>query len=200
MPPADAGRVRGEVRALLLLQRLPGLADVGVRRLVEAFGSGRAAMMVSDGEMAATLGGGSARPAGIASARARGSVADQAAVTEALERADALGAQVVPMGSPDYPRSLLDLGDPPPVLFLRGRVELLEPASVALVGSRRATGYGRPTAARLARAPRPKWGCCRERVGTGRGRRGPPRCLGGRWRHRRRARSRSRRGTSSFPS
>ena len=152
MPPADAGRVRGEVRALLLLQRLPGLADVGVRRLVEAFGSGRAAMMVSDGEMAATLGGGSARPAGIASARARGSVADQAAVTEALERADALGAQVVPMGSPDYPRSLLDLGDPPPVLFLRGRVELLEPASVALVGSRRATGYGRRTAARLARA------------------------------------------------
>ena len=76
MPPADAGRVRGEVRALLLLQRLPGLADVGVRRLVEAFGSGRAAMMVSDGEMAATLGGGRARPAGIASARARGSVAD----------------------------------------------------------------------------------------------------------------------------
>ena len=152
MPPADAGRVRGEVRALLLLQRLPGLADVGVRRLVEAFGSGRAAMMVSDGEMAATLGGGRAHPAGIASARARGSVADQAAVTEALERADALGAQVVPMGSSGYPRSLLDLGDPPPVLFLRGRVELLEAASVALVGSRRATGYGRRTAARLARA------------------------------------------------
>ena len=56
------------------------------------------------------------------------------------------------MGSSSYPRSLLDLGDPPPVLFLRGRVKLLDPASVALVGSRRATGYGRRTAARLARA------------------------------------------------
>ena len=151
-PRADAGSVRGEAHALLLLQCLPGLADVGVRRLVEAFGSGRAALVASDRDLAATLGGGKARPAGLASARARGSSADRAAVSEALERADALGARVVPMGSSSYPRSLLDLGDPPPVLFLRGRLELLEPASVALVGSRRATGYGRRTAARLARA------------------------------------------------
>lgn len=151
-PPSDAGRVREEARALLLLQRLPGLADVGVRRLVEAFGSGSAALVASDREMATALGGGRPRPAGLASARARGSSADRAAISEALERADELGVQVVPVGSSRYPRSLLDLGDPPPVLFLRGRVELLEPASVALVGSRRATGYGRRTAARLARA------------------------------------------------
>ena len=148
----DAGSVRGEAHALLLLQRLPGLADVGVQRLVEAFGSGRAALVASDRELAATIGGGKAHPAGLACARARGSSADRAAVSEALERADALGALVVPVGSSSYPRSLLDLGDPPPVLFLRGRVELLGPASVALVGSRRANGYGRRTAARLARA------------------------------------------------
>lgn len=36
----DAG-VCEEAHSLLLLQRLPGLAGVGVRRLVEAFGTGR---------------------------------------------------------------------------------------------------------------------------------------------------------------
>lgn len=141
-----------EAHALLLLQRLPGLADVGVRRLVEAFGSGRAALVAPDRELAAALGQGEVRPAGLASARARGSSADRTAVMEALAQAHALGAAVVPMTAPNYPRSVLELHDPPPVLFLRGRAELLGIPAVALVGSRRATGYGRRTAARLARA------------------------------------------------
>ena len=196
----DPGSLRGEAHALLLLQRLPGLADVGVRRLVAAFGSGRAALVASDRELAAAIGGGKARPAGLACARARGSSADRDAVSEALERADALGALVVPMGSSGYPRSLLDLGDPPPVLFLRGRVELLEPASVALVGSRRANGYGRRTAARLARALARCGAVVVSGAGAGRGWRGAPRCFGGWWWHRCGAWSRARRGSSALPS
>ncbi|MSR37178.1 MAG: DNA-protecting protein DprA [Gemmatimonadetes bacterium] len=147
----DAGDLRAEARALLLLQRLPGLADVGVRRLVDTFGSGRAALAAPDQEMAAALGQGEPRPAGLAAARARGASEDGTLVADALERCDALGAAVVPMTAPEYPRSLLDLGDPPPVVFLRGRAELLALPAVALVGSRRATGYGRRTSARLAR-------------------------------------------------
>jgi DNA processing protein len=55
-------------------------------------------------------------------------------------------------GEPDYPCGLLNLADPPPLLFLRGRVELLGTPGVAVVGARRATARGRDVALRLGRA------------------------------------------------
>ena len=122
---AESGE-RAEAEALLLLQRLPGLADRGVRKLVERFGSGRAALARAE--------------------RAEGLTGvDRSAVAEALARADELGARVVPMGAPAYPVRLLELPDPPPVLFLRSSVELLALPAAALVGSRRASAYGRRT-------------------------------------------------------
>jgi DNA processing protein len=60
------------------------------------------------------------------------------------------GGHVVPMTSPDYPRCLLDLEDPPPLLFLKGRRRLLELPAVAMVGSRRATQAGRRVAEEMA--------------------------------------------------
>ena len=55
------------------------------------------------------------------------------------------------MTSPDYPSSLLELVDPPPLLFLRGRSRLLTAPSVAIVGSRKATPLGRRVAENLGR-------------------------------------------------
>jgi DNA processing protein len=61
--------------------------------------------------------------------------------------------RVVPMGAGAYPERLRELEDPPPVVFLRGRADLLlRPAAVAIVGSRHATAYGRRTAAWLGGA------------------------------------------------
>ncbi len=57
---------------------------------------------------------------------------------------------VLPMGGAAYPERLLQLADPSPVLFLRGRAELLAAPAAAVVGSRRATAYGRRTSARIA--------------------------------------------------
>ena len=42
-----------------------------------------------------------------------------------------------------------ELVDPPPVLFLRGRIELLSRPAVTIVGSRRSTEYGRRSAEAL---------------------------------------------------
>jgi len=137
---------RAEAEALLLLQRLPGLADRGIGRLLAGFGSGRAALVAPDRDFMAVLG----RNGGLASTRGRAE--DHAAVRDALDRADAIGARVVPLGSAAYPARVLELSDPPPVLFLRGRADLLASPSAALVGSRSATGYGRRTATRLAQA------------------------------------------------
>ncbi len=45
-------------------------------------------------------------------------------------------------GEPGYPPRLLDLPDPPPALYVRGSVEVLERPSLSIIGARRATPYG----------------------------------------------------------
>lgn len=61
------------------------------------------------------------------------------------------GIGVVSIGSPSYPACLTDDLDPPIVLFHRGDVDALAAPRVALIGTRRATGYGRRLAHELGR-------------------------------------------------
>jgi DNA processing protein len=56
----------------------------------------------------------------------------------------------VHLGGPGYPARLLDLRAPPPLLQLRGDPALLSAPSIAVVGSRACTAYGRRIARRLA--------------------------------------------------
>ncbi|UDY36868.1 DNA-processing protein DprA [Dermatobacter hominis] len=61
------------------------------------------------------------------------------------------GIGVVSIGSPSYPSCLLDDPDPPVLLFHRGDLDVLAAPRVAVVGTRRATGYGRRVAHDLGR-------------------------------------------------
>lgn len=79
----------------------------------------------------------------------QGSASLQAAL-QVTASATAIGATALALGEEGYPPSLLDLPDPPPVLFARGRVELLHGRTmVAVVGTRRATAYGERVAREL---------------------------------------------------
>jgi DNA processing protein len=53
---------------------------------------------------------------------------------------------------PEYPTLLAEIPDPPYILFCRGTTEARDALSVAIVGSRRCTLYGRQQAERLAGA------------------------------------------------
>ena len=66
------------------------------------------------------------------------------------ERADHLGARLVTRLDDSYPRALLDLPLAPPVLAVSGELPLAP--TVAIVGSRRASPYGREVAETFARA------------------------------------------------
>ena len=59
------------------------------------------------------------------------------------------GAELVTLGDARYPRPLREIFDPPIALFVRGRVELLQSLSLAVVGTRRPTPYGLAAAERL---------------------------------------------------
>jgi DNA processing protein len=56
----------------------------------------------------------------------------------------------VPFGDPRYPEPLRRIYDPPPVLFARGRVELLSSICIGVVGTRHPTPYGIAAAERLS--------------------------------------------------
>jgi DNA processing protein len=59
---------------------------------------------------------------------------------------------VLVLGDPDYPQALLQTADPPLLLYLLGRRDMLTSECVAVVGSRSPTPQGRDTAEQLARA------------------------------------------------
>jgi len=79
------------------------------------------------------------------------SIADiRAHAREALTRGRQLGVEPVPWDSASYPVALTTIVDPPPVLWVRGAIDVLNRDAVAIVGARAASPYGLSVAERLA--------------------------------------------------
>lgn len=68
-----------------------------------------------------------------------------------MERLAQAKVKYVTLLDADYPENLKTIFDPPPVLYYRGELKAEDALAVAIVGSRRATPYGRESATRLAR-------------------------------------------------
>lgn len=83
-------------------------------------------------------------------ALARIALIDDSVASAALERATAGGLHFITSRDERYPKRLLDLVDPPPVMYFKGCLDALEGSTVAIVGSRAATPYGRAVAADMA--------------------------------------------------
>jgi DNA processing protein len=67
-----------------------------------------------------------------------------------LDRLDTLGIQAQTWGEDGYPAGLKQIYDRPPLLYVRGTLTAADEWSVALVGTRRATAYGRQVAEEMA--------------------------------------------------
>ena len=68
-----------------------------------------------------------------------------------LKAARARGIELLGLGEPDYPPRLQMIDDPPPLLAVRGKHEIMTRPLVAVVGSRNASAAGMKFAERLAR-------------------------------------------------
>lgn len=127
----------------LALRLVPGLGAKKTIHLLERFRSVRELFRASASELMAE-----GLPATIARSVASGCTFDEA--LDQQQRAAKAGAELVPFGDPRYPSLLKEVYDPPPLLFARGRVELLQTPMVGVVGSRRATPYGMAASERLS--------------------------------------------------
>src|SRR5262247_660226 len=130
--------------AWIRLSLVPGLGAQAQRRLLSEFGlpsqvfaAGRAALARCVGdELASRI-------------AANGAAAD---VDAAVRWAEAPGHTILTLADREYPRRLLELPDPPTLLYVHGRTELLARDALAIVGSRNATPQGLANATSFARA------------------------------------------------
>jgi len=68
-----------------------------------------------------------------------------------LELARKLELDITTLVDPDYPVLLREIEAPPAVLYMKGRKRIDTARTIAIVGTRRSSGYGRAVARRLAR-------------------------------------------------
>ena len=73
-------------------------------------------------------------------------------ITPALQWLEQSGNQMVTLADADYPRALLEIPDPPPLLYCKGRLSLLNSISFAVVGSRNASPQGEKNAEDFSQA------------------------------------------------
>jgi len=131
------------LKAWLALSLTHGLGGEGARRLLKEFGSPEAVFAASGGllrnlvkaEVAAEIGKG----------------IDEAALAPVLAWLEEGNNHLVTLADGDYPQSLLNIPDPPLLLYVKGRLDLLNHPALAVVGSRNATPQGLNNAEAFAR-------------------------------------------------
>lgn len=127
----------------IALRAVEGVGPVLFRRLLEQFETPAHVLSATPGALAAVRG---VTPQ---IAEAVGAPACRRFADDECRRIEAGNVRLLTFLDAEYPRRLFEIGDPPPLLYLRGTIPAWEPA-VAVVGSRRATREGLKAAERLS--------------------------------------------------
>jgi DNA processing protein len=127
----------------LALSQTPGIGAGRARKLLEHFGTVDRLFAASLTELEAC-----GLPAASAQSLALGKSLELAAAE--YDRVREMGASVVVRGDAEYPSRLLEIYDPPLVLYVNGSPEILNAVGLAVIGTRHPTPYGIGMAERLA--------------------------------------------------
>ena len=133
-----------EPQAWLALDLVPGLGGEGIRKLLARFGVPSEILRQSTAQLSEIV---------------SPTVARAIVVPPSPEKLDACLKwlqvecnHLLTLADDDYPSQLLEIADPPPLLYLKGRRELLRKPGLAVVGSRNATPSGLQNAEAFARS------------------------------------------------
>ncbi len=133
-----------EREALISLNMMEQVGPVTADTLASELGSYCAIFNAKEGEMEKVCGIGRRTVAAIC--RQRSDVAFE----EELDKAESLDIRVITRIDSEYPDFLRNIHDPPLALYVRGEFKSRDAESVAIVGTRRPTHYGREVAERFS--------------------------------------------------
>ncbi|MBV8031057.1 MAG: DNA-protecting protein DprA [Betaproteobacteria bacterium] len=128
----------------LRLTLTPGIPPSSLRRLLQALGLPQEALKRSHRELSAFL--------SVEALEGLQSTSVSDAVARALEWASITGHRIITLADSQYPGALLEIPDPPALLYAAGRAELLARPCFAVVGSRNATAQGERNAEAFAQS------------------------------------------------
>ena len=148
VPGVPARGRSAERAAWISLASVPGIGPVGFAAVVRRFGSAAAALDASAADIVAQL----PRPdSETEPALLRLQRSGWRRVAKELEHAAGrAGGTVIVATDASYPEPLARLEGRPPVLYLLGRTDALAHPAVAVVGTRRPSGYGMSAATDIA--------------------------------------------------
>lgn len=136
--------IDADLASWLTLSQIQGLGNESLRRLLQAFGSPATILVTPAATLKQIV-----RPA-VANAIAKETDSDALApVSLWLEDTN---NHIVTLADADYPQQLLNIPDPPLVLYVKGRLDLLNHSALAVVGSRNASTQGIRNAEAFAQA------------------------------------------------
>jgi DNA processing protein len=135
---------RSDLKYWLAFGRVPRIGRVRFSLLEKHFGRLENAWSASAAEL---------RGAGLDRASVNAVVTSRPKISpdEEMERLERAGVRALNWLDPEYPPKLKEIADLPPVLFVRGTLSSADEWAVAIVGTRRATPYGRQAAEEFAR-------------------------------------------------
>lgn len=133
-----------ETEACIALNLIPNLGPVRVRKLLQAFGSPQAILQAKRREIEQLEG------FGLDLSTAVTEWQHHVDLNAELEQIQEFGAKVVTQSSPEYPRQLLELHNPPIVLYVWGTLTPQDSQAISVVGSRKTSHYGLECAKRLS--------------------------------------------------
>lgn len=128
----------------LKLTQISGLGNEGLRHLLQTFGSPDAVLDASVSSLSEYI-----KPA-VAKA-IKGELDDSLLEVTAAWLEDPRN-RIVTLADAEYPQALLNISDPPLLLYVKGRLDLLSARSLAVVGSRNSTAQGVRNAEAFAKA------------------------------------------------
>lgn len=133
-----------ELEAILLLSSIPQLGPVKGRQLISHFSSASEAVKASEQEIQSIPGFERVAP------HWKNLEHDHAWERE-IALAEKMQIKIVPFTDPAYPKSLLNIPDPPLVLYIKGEILPKDQRNIAIVGTRQASIYGNSVAESFGR-------------------------------------------------
>ncbi|MDQ3623221.1 MAG: DNA-processing protein DprA [Verrucomicrobiota bacterium] len=133
-----------ETEACIALNMVPNLGPVRLRKLLEVYETPERVLLARAAELRAVEGVGREVAEGIADWQSRVDLPAE------LERIEKFGAHVITRSSPEYPRDLREIYNPPILLYVWGTLTAADHRAIAVVGSRKTSHYGLECAKKLS--------------------------------------------------
>lgn len=133
-----------ETKSLIHLNLIPGIGNYTIRRLLAAFGSAEKSLAATSEELAQIDGVTPDVRQQLIDGRSRTPLAQE------LELIEQHQCHIVAINDAAYPSLLKQISDPPVLLYIIGELREQDALSIAIVGSRSPTEYGRTISQQLS--------------------------------------------------